>query len=189
MSEGELESWIVVMDWMGWNNFLTCIHLFLMKVWMRKKISKIKAVTDIFFHYRSVCWFLFLDWSWLLECQKIEDVIKLFVLLLFFQLKLKYWKGCLLALIKWTPSCYSSDLFVSWKWEWSSWDLFFFSSSSRCKTRQKWTPYFMVQPDKLYFNIYHWTKGGGLFFLLCLYVSVQYLQSFPSPAWWVWPML
>lgn len=100
MSEGELESWIVVMDWMGWNNFLTCIHLFLMKVWMRKKISKIKAVTDIFFHYRSVCWFLFLDWSWLQECQKIEEVIKLFVLLLFFQLKLKYWKGCLLALIK-----------------------------------------------------------------------------------------
>lgn len=24
----------------------------------------------------------------------------------------------------------------------------------------------MVQPDKLYFNIYHWTKGGGLFFFI-----------------------
>lgn len=28
-------------------------------------------------------------------------------------------------------------------------------------------------------------KVEGCFFLLCLYVSVQYLQSFPSPAWWV----
>lgn len=28
-------------------------------------------------------------------------------------------------------------------------------------------------------------KVEGCFFLLCIYVSVQYLQSFPSPAWWV----
>lgn len=65
--------------------------------------------------------------------------------------------------------CYSSDLFLSWEWEWSSWDLFFFSSSSPCEIRQKWTPYSTVQHT--HFSIYQCTEGGvcGFFIvLLCV---------------------
>lgn len=40
--------------------------------------------------------------------------------------------------------CSSSDLFLSWEWEWSSWDPFSFSPSSLCETRRKWTPYSTV---------------------------------------------
>lgn len=39
----------------------------------------------------------------------------------------------------------SSGLFLSWEWEWSSWDPSSFSPSSLCETRRKWTPYSTVQ--------------------------------------------
>ena len=47
------------------------------------------------------------------------------------------------------PLCFvsHSDLYLSWAWDWSSWDLFFFSSSSLCDTRPTWTLYSTVQSD------------------------------------------
>lgn len=70
MSEGELECWIVVMDWMGWNNFLTCIHLFLMKVWMRKKISKNQGCD---WHFFSLSISLLISFSWLIMIARMSE--------------------------------------------------------------------------------------------------------------------
>lgn len=86
----------------------------------------------------------------------------------------------------------SADLFLSWEWEWSSWDVSSFFSFSLWKTRQSWTPCFMVRPKH---NSTHTfiSDGDNLvpsLQLLSLFVCVvQCLLSFPSPAWWAWPTL
>lgn len=87
-------------------------------------------------------------------------------------------------------SCDSSDLFLSWVWEWSSWDVSSFFSSSPWKTRQNWTLCFMVRSNETLQK----SNGDNLILslsncLFYLHVSVQCLLSSPSPAWWAWPTL
>lgn len=77
---------------------------------------------------------------------------------------------------------YFADPSPSWEWEWSSWAWFFSSSFSWCKTRQKLTLCFTVHHQKRASVGHQWRM------LVCFIVSLycfQYLQSSPSPAWWV----
>lgn len=64
--------------------------------------------------------------------------------------------------------CCSADPSPSWEWEWSSWALFFSSSFSWCKTRQKWTLCFTVHHQKRT-SVCH-----GRRLLVCFIVSLAF---------------